>query len=98
MSNENIIFFSLNGVYLSLYSREDLARDARVDASGEGFRGFTLAYNARSENEVDELINVLRNKGVQIIKEPEKVFWGGYSSYVADPDGNLWEIAYNPYM
>jgi uncharacterized glyoxalase superfamily protein PhnB len=57
-----------------------------------------MAYNTRSEKEVDDLIKNLRKQGVQVIKEPQKVFWGGYSSYIADPDGNLWEIAFNPYL
>jgi uncharacterized protein len=51
-----------------------------------------------NEKDVDELIQELKNKGVKIIKKPQKVFWGGYSSYIADPDDNLWEIAYNPFL
>jgi uncharacterized protein len=98
MSNENLILYQLNGIHIALYSRDELAKDAMVDSAGEGFKGFTISYNVWSEKEVDGLINVLRAKGVSIIKEPQKVFWGGYSSYIADPDGNLWEIAYNPYL
>ena len=98
MSNESIIFYGLNGIHLALYDREKLAKDATVDPSGHGFRSFTMAYNARSEKEVDDLIESLRQQGVQVIKEPQKVFWGGYSSYIADPDGNLWEIAFNPFL
>ena len=98
MSNDDIVFFQLNGIYLALYSRTELAKDATIDSAGTGFKGFTISYNARSEKEVDDLINTLRNKGVKIIKEPQKVFWGGYSSYISDPDGNLWEIAYNPFL
>jgi hypothetical protein len=98
LSNESIIFYGLNGIHLALFDREELAKDATVDPSGSGFRSFTMAYNARSEKEVDDLIEHLRKQGVQVIKEPQKVFWGGYSSYIADPDGNLWEIAFNPYL
>jgi uncharacterized protein len=98
MGNEQIIFFNLNGIVLALYNRAALAEDALIHQEGSGFKGFTLAYNARSENEVDNIITGLKNKGVKIIKEPQKVFWGGYSSYISDPDGNLWEIAYNPYL
>ncbi len=97
-SNDSITFFQMNGILLSLYSREALAEDATVDHEGSGFKGFTLAYNARSEEEVDQVIADLEAKGVTIVKRPQKVFWGGYSSYVADPDGNLWEIAHNPYL
>ena len=98
MSTENIVFFDLNGIHLSLYNRAALAEDATVDPAGSGFKGFTMAHNVKSEKEVDELIEDLRNRGVKIVKEPQKVFWGGYSSYVSDPDGNLWEIAFNPFL
>jgi catechol 2,3-dioxygenase-like lactoylglutathione lyase family enzyme len=98
ISNENIVFFELNGFHLSLYNRKALAEDATVDEAGSGFKGFTMAYNVGSEKEVNDLIEELRNKGVTIVKEPQKVFWGGYSSYISDPDGNLWEIAFNPFL
>ena len=98
LSNDNLILYQLNGFHLALYPREELAKDATLNAAGSGFKGFTLAHNVWSEQEVDNLIGSLRNKGVRIVKEPQKVFWGGYSSYIADPDGNLWEIAYNPYL
>ena len=98
LSNESIIFYELKGIHLSLYDREELAKDATVDPSGDGFKSFTMAYNARSEKEVDDLVENLLKQGVSIIKEPQKVFWGGYSSYIADPDGNLWEIAFNPFL
>ncbi|MFP2995455.1 VOC family protein [Spongiivirga sp. MCCC 1A20706] len=97
-SNEFISFFQLNGILLSLYPKDKLAEDAEVSPEGSGFKAFTLAYNTRSQQEVDAIINTLRAKGVTIIKEPQKVFWGGYSSYVADIDNNLWEVAYNPYL
>lgn len=97
-SNESIIFFQLNGIQLALFPQESLADDAGVPADGSGFRGFSLAHNVRSEREVDELVASLEAKGVRVLKQPEKVFWGGYSSYIADPDDNLWEIAYNPFM
>lgn len=98
MSNEGILFFQLNGTFLSLYNRNKLAEDVTIDSSGNGFKGFTLCYLTRSEAEVDAIIKKMRQAGVKIVKEPQKVFWGGYSSYIADPDGNLWEIAFNPYL
>ena len=97
-SNEDISFFKLNGILLSLYSREKLAEDATVSSEGHGFKGFTLAFNTRSKEEVDQIINDLAASGVRIVKKPQEVFWGGYSSYIADPDDNLWEIAYNPFL
>ncbi len=95
---EGISFFQAGGVVLALFPREELAKDALVPSKGNGFAGFTLAYNAQSEAEVDELIRDLKAKGVKILKEPQKVSWGGYSSYFADPDGNCWEVAYNPFF
>jgi len=94
----DIVFFQLNGIQLALFPRTELAKDATVPAKGEGFKSFTIAHNLRSEKEVDNLISELKAKGVKVVKPPQKAEWGGYSSYIEDPDGNLWEIAYNPYM
>jgi catechol 2,3-dioxygenase-like lactoylglutathione lyase family enzyme len=95
---EGIVFFQAGGVVLALFPREELAKDATISSEGSGFAGFSLAYNAQSEAEVDEIISDLKAKGVKILKEPQKVFWGGYSSYFADPDGFCWEVAYNPFF
>lgn len=97
-SSDDIMFFQAGGIVLALFPRAELAKDAMVASKGSGFAGFTLAYNARSEAEVDEIIRDLKSKGVKFLKEPQKVFWGGYSSYFADPDGNCWEVAYNPFF
>jgi catechol 2,3-dioxygenase-like lactoylglutathione lyase family enzyme len=95
---EGIAFFQVGGVVLAIYPRGELAEDALTSPEGSGFAGFTLAYNAHSEAEVDEIIRDLKSKGVRIVKEPQKVFWGGYSSYFADPDDYRWEVAYNPFF
>ena len=71
---EDIAFFQAGGVVLALFPREELAKDALVPSEEHGFAGFTLAYNARSEAEVDEIIRDLKAKGVKIIKEPQRVF------------------------
>lgn len=97
-SSDDLIVFELRGLYLALYPKDALARDAGIDAGGQGFSGFTISYNVKSIKEVDDLIAALKSRGVRVVKEPQKVFWGGYSSYIEDPDGNLWEIAYNPYL
>ena len=97
-STDTITFFQLNGILLSLYPKDKLAEDATVDPAGSGFKGFSLAFNTRSKEEVDELIADFEQKGVTIIKRPEEVFWGGYSGYIADPDGHLWELAFNPFL
>ena len=97
-SNEDVVFIQAGGVVFALFPREKLAEDALISPEGSGFSGVTLAYNARSEAEVDEIIGKLKAKGVKITKEPQKVFWGGYNSYFADPDGYPWEVAYNPFF
>ncbi|MBC7879415.1 MAG: VOC family protein [Anaerolineales bacterium] len=96
-AQDDIAFFQAGGVVLAIYPREKLAEDALVSPEGSGFSGITLAQNVGSESEVDEIIKDLKSKGVKIIKEPQKVFWGGYSSYFADPDDYYWEVAYNPF-
>lgn len=96
--SDDLIVFELRGLYLALYPKDALARDAGIDAGRQGFSGFTISYNVKSIKEVDDLIAALKSRGVRVVKEPQKVFWGGYSSYIEDPDGNLWEIAYNPYL
>ena len=97
-STDDVVFYQLNGIQLALFGDRALAEDAGVNPAGSGFRKFSLAYNVRSEEEVDRLVNDLERRGVTVVKRPQKVFWGGYSSYVTDPDQNLWEIAYNPYL
>jgi predicted lactoylglutathione lyase len=96
--DENIVFFDLvSGVVLALYWREALAEDIRTDSTGEGFRAITLAHCVASEEEVDHTLAEAVRCGAILIKRGEKVFWGGYSGYFADPDGFLWEVAYNPF-
>ncbi len=97
-SQDDVAFFQAGGVVLAIYPREKLAEDALTSPEGQGFSGIALAYNARSESEVDEIISDLKAKGAKIVKEPQKAFWGGYSSYFADPDDYHWEVAYNPFF
>jgi uncharacterized glyoxalase superfamily protein PhnB len=97
-SNESITFFKLNGILLGLYGWDSLAEDAAVRAEGHGFRGMALAYNTRSKEEVDAIFKGLGTNGVRIVKPPQETFWGGYSGYFSDPDGHLWEVAWNPFL
>ncbi len=94
---DGVAFFNLGGVVLSLYPREKLAEDVMVAPSGSGFAGITLAHNVASEAEVDEVLRTVAALGATIVKPAQKVFWGGYSGYFADPDGHLWEVAHNPF-
>jgi catechol 2,3-dioxygenase-like lactoylglutathione lyase family enzyme len=91
-----VAFFQLNGMVLSLFSRERLAEDAQVASAGSGFAGVVLAYNGRSRDDVDAVLAEAERAGARILKRAQDVFWGGYSGYFADPDGHLWEVAWNP--
>jgi len=97
-SPPEVAFFTLNGTWLGLYGRDALAADATVSSEGSGFESFALAHNVGSEAEVDEVINQALEAGATLVKNAEKVFWGGYSGYFKDPDGHLWEIAHNPHF
>ncbi len=91
-------FFTLNGSWLSLYPWNALAEDATVNASGSGFRGVTLAHVVSSKEEVRDVLNQAAKLGGKLIKPAQDVFWGGYSGYFTDPDGHLWEVAWNPHF
>jgi predicted lactoylglutathione lyase len=92
----SIAFFEMQGSVLGLYEWSALA-DAKVPADGSGFRGVALAMNVGSIEEVDAVFAEWVAAGATPRVDPHTAFWGGYSSYVADLDGHLWELAYNPY-
>lgn len=95
--NEHIAFYQMNGFAFGLYSRKALAEDAGVAAEPIApFSGITLAHNVRQPQEVDTTINAAVQAGAKLVKPAQDVFWGGRSGYFADPDGYLWEIAWNP--
>lgn len=98
VSQESVTFLKMKGTALGLFGRAALAEDASVEDSKPGFSGVTLAHNLGSEAEVDEAFAHALSCGATAVKKPEKVFWGGYSGYFADPDGHLWELAFNPFM
>lgn len=95
-STDNLALFSLGGIVLALYPRKLLAEDATVPDTSTGFSGITLSYNAKSEREVDEVLEEVEKLGAAIVKPAKKVFWGGYSGYFKDPDSHLIEVAFNP--
>ncbi|MFT3884187.1 MAG: VOC family protein [Flavobacteriales bacterium] len=95
--NGGIVMYQLNGMVLSLFPQHELMADAKVTDEASGSR-FTLAQCLRSVEEVDAFFAHLKKHDATITKMPEKVFWGGYSGYFADPDGHLWEIAHNPFL
>lgn len=95
-NSPQIVFFELGKTWLALYPRDLLAADAGVPANGSGFRSFSLAHNVRSPAEVDQLLKEAATEGGHIVKPGQRADWGGYSGYFADPDGFLWEVAWNP--
>jgi catechol 2,3-dioxygenase-like lactoylglutathione lyase family enzyme len=95
-SNKSIVFFQAGATALALYPCAELAKDAHLPAEGSGFGGITIAYNARTRNEVDAVLAEARAAGAKILKPAEEAFWGGYSGYFADPDGHPWEVAWTP--
>ena len=98
---EGVVFFELSGTWLILYPRDKLAEDIGPDiisaAPGDrGFNGITLAYNARSQEEVRAVFAQVAAAGATIAKAPQDTFWGGYSGYFQDPDGYYWEVVWGP--
>lgn len=92
-----VTFFQLNGIGLALFPREELAGDARVEGLDAGeFSRMALAYNVRERDEVDAVLEHVRSRGGRVVKEAEDATWGGRSGYFSDPDGFLWEVAWNP--
>ncbi|MFA4902055.1 MAG: VOC family protein [Desulfobaccales bacterium] len=96
--NEGISFFELPGVWLTLYPIEKLAEDIspQLSPTRSGFNGITLAYNARSRDEVVAIFKEVEAAGASIAKAPEDTFWGGFSGYFADLDGYYWEVVWGP--
>jgi uncharacterized protein len=92
---EGVVFYQLPGIALALFGRDDLAEDAHHVIDGR-FSGITIAINQRSEADVDAVLAQAVAAGATILKPAERVFWGGYSGYFADPDGHVWEVALNP--
>ncbi|MEH7380932.1 VOC family protein [Bacillus sp. JJ1533] len=96
-SNPAIIFFRNEGTRIALYPIEELALDINEENPpeiGSGFPGITLAYNAKSMEEVDEVLKKAELAGATIQKAPKKTDWGGYGGYFTDLDGYYWEVAY----
>jgi len=96
--DQGIVFFQLTGFIFALFPEDELADDIGIKNDGSGFKRMTFAINCKSEKEVDNMFKEFETKGVKIVKPPGKVFWGGYSGYIADAEDNYWEIAYNPFL
>jgi catechol 2,3-dioxygenase-like lactoylglutathione lyase family enzyme len=92
---DDVVFFKAGGMVVAIWDRARLAEDSTVEDGG-GWGGVTLAYNTRSPEEVDAVIEEARKAGATIGREPAETFWGGYSAVFLDPDGHPWEVAHNP--
>ncbi len=94
----SIVCFTLNGVGFSLYPRDRLLEDMGLDdISGIANGAVTLAYNVRSREEVAPVLDEAERAGGTVVKPAQDVFWGGHSGYFRDPDGHMWEVAWNPF-
>jgi catechol 2,3-dioxygenase-like lactoylglutathione lyase family enzyme len=105
--NGAVVFFELEGrLKLALYPRASLAKDAGIEerdyglhsAGRRGSSGISLAHNVMSREEVDRVMEQARMAGAVIVQQARDTFWGGYAGYFQDPDGHLWEVAWNPQM
>jgi predicted lactoylglutathione lyase len=94
--SDDVVFFQAGGMIVALWDRAKLAEDSTVTDDG-GWGGVTLAYNTRSPEEVDAVIEQARAAGGTIGREPGETFWGGYSGVFIDPEGHPWEVAHNPH-
>lgn len=94
-----VAFFDLeSGLKLALWPRSSLSADVGIPFPGSGPGSFSLAHNVGSHAEVNEVMAQAQRAGAKIVKPAQRAFWGGYAGYFQDPDGHLWEVAYNPDM
>ncbi len=92
-----VVFFELkSGFRLALWPRKSIAHDTGLSRGPKSPTEFTLAHNVSSESEVDAVMNEAEKAGAVIVKPAQSTFYGGYAGYFQDPDGHLWEVAWNP--
>ncbi len=90
-------FFELqHGLKLALWPRKSLAHDSTVSLQLSSATEFSIGHNVNSKKEVDTVMAQAKKAGAKIVKPAQDTFWGGYSGYFQDPDGHLWEVAWNP--
>ena len=92
-----VAFFDLaSGLRLALWPRASLAHDAGISVGPRSATEFCLAHNVSSRADVDAVLAEARRAGATLVKPANETFWGGYAGYFQDPDGHLWEVAFNP--
>ena len=95
--NGAVAFFTLKGgLKLALWPRKSLAADAGLDVQPRSSTELSIAHNVASQQEVDDVMQQAEKAGATIVKRAQPTFYGGYAGYFADPDGHLWEVAFNP--
>ena len=95
--SQETVFFQLGGMALILWARYKLAEDgSSEDRGADGFGGVALAHNVRERAEVDKVMAAAASAGAEITQVPRETFYGGYAGYFKDPDGHVWEVAWNP--
>lgn len=94
-----VAFFDLQpGLGLALWARDDLAHDTGLPKGPRSATELSIGHNVSSRERVDATMEQARAAGATIVKEAGDTFWGGYAGYFQDPDGHLWEVAWNPEM
>ncbi|MEO0484651.1 MAG: VOC family protein [Pseudomonadota bacterium] len=96
-TDDGITVFQLLGQVIGLYPKEKLAEDMGVDPATLGPAAMTLGYNVREKDEVAQICTAAEGAGGRIVQPPHDIFWGGHSAFIADPDGHMWEISWNPF-
>ena len=97
LENGAVAFFNLrSGLKLALWPRRSLAADSGLPMQAPSALEFSLGHNVSSEPEVDDVMRQAERAGARIVKPAHKTFYGGYAGYFQDPDGHLWEVAFNP--
>ncbi len=92
-----VAFFDLQaGLKLAIWPRESIAHDSGIAVGPSSPTEFTLGHNVSSKGEVDKVMRQASKAGAVVVKDAHDTFWGGYSGYFQDPNGHLWEIAWNP--
>ncbi len=96
-TDDSVAFYQAGGLVVALWGRADLAADAGLEAPPDTVSGaVALALNVDSREAVDRVVREAVAAGGRALRAPAEVFWGGYTGYFADPDGHVWEIAWNP--
>lgn len=96
-SPDGVIAYDLIGQTVGLYPLDKLAQDIGVDPETLGHGAATLACNVREKDDVAPVLEAAEAAGGKILRPASDIFWGGHVGFFADPEGHVWEIAWNPF-